>query len=471
VVRKSREVRGLEDKTFRAIRKHNMLKKGDKVLIAVSGGPDSVALLYFLYSILEDYRLDLHVFHLDHKIRGKSSSKDAVFVEKLAEKMDLPISSLNYDVTGYIRDKNLSLQEGARKIRYQLMDQVCNEIGAERIAIGHNADDQVETFLMRIIRGTGPAGLKGIPPVRGKIIRPLIEVRRKEIEDYLEENQIEYCLDESNLKLDYTRNWVRHKVVPLLMQQNEKLQENLQNTIALVSDEEIYLDRIADDELGRIADYGENTVSVKHDELAELPMAIQRRIIRKIIERVKGDLKEIEFKHIETILSRREARGSVRTDLPGEVVAINEYGNLVFGLSEELGAKAESNVERIELNIPGVTSVPSLGIAIDAKIKDIKGVSGVTEKNKEKAFIDFDKLNPPLIARTRLPGDRFIPLGMSGEKKLQDFFVDKKVPKRKRDKIAIVECQGQVVWIGEMIIDDRLKVTSNTEKVLILEVK
>jgi len=471
VARISREVRGLKDKALKAIRKHNMLEKGDKVLVAVSGGPDSVALLYFLYSIHKDYRLDLHVFHLDHKIRGKSSSKDAVFVEKLAEKMSFPISSLCYDVAGYISDKNLSLQEGARKIRYQLIDQVCIEIGANKIAVGHNADDQVETFLMRIIRGTGPAGLKGIPPVRGRIIRPLIEVSRKEIEDYLEENQIEYCLDESNLKLDYTRNWVRHKVVPLLMQQNEKLQENLQNTIALVSDEEIYLDRIADDTLRRIADYGESTASIKYSELTELPAAIQRRIIRKVIERVKGDLKEIEFKHIEAILSQEEAKGSVRTDLPGEIVVINEYGNLVFGLSEELREKTESDVERVQLNVPGVTSVPSLGIAIDAKIKDIKGVTGAVEKNKEKAFLDFDKLIPPLVARTRLPGDRFIPLGMSGEKKLQDFFVDKKVPKRKRDKIAIVECQGQVIWIGEMIIDDRLKVTSNTEKVLILEVK
>lgn len=468
----SKEVRGFEEKVLAVIRKNNMLDKGDKVLVSVSGGPDSIALLYFLSSISSSFKLKLHIFHLDHQVRGEDSIEDSVFVQKQAASLNIPITSLSFDIPGYIPGKNLSLQEGAREIRYQLLGEVCDDIGADRIATGHNADDCVETFLMRVIRGTGTAGLRGIPPVRGRIIRPLIEVSRGEIEEYLASNRLDFRLDETNLKMDYLRNRVRHKLIPLCLEENQRFSQNILDTISIISDDEVFLDQLTEKAFKEISDCeGNGTLVLEHRKILNYPLAIRRRILRKALQLLKGNLREIEFKHIDLVLSEIEDKGSGQIDLPGGIVAINEYGNLVLMLREGLDQESFLRHQKAELNVPGVTTVPLLGIDIVAKLKDAQEIDMDFERKEEKAYLDFDKIDLPLWVRTRFPGDRFVPLGMSGEKKLQDFFVDNKIPKRKRDKIPIIESQGQIIWIGKMVIDNRVKVTKDTEKVLVLEVK
>lgn len=461
-----KKVRDFEEKALETIRKYDMLKADDSVLVSVSGGPDSVALLHFLFSVRTELDIKLHVFHLNHLIRGEVSFEDAAFVEELANQLDLPISSLSFDIPAYICSKNLSLQEGAREVRYQLLHEVGMEVGADKIALGHNADDQVETFLMRIIRGTGPFGLKSIPPVRGQIVRPLIEITRKEIEEYLDRNSIKYRLDESNLKLDYLRNRVRHQLMPLLVAQNDRFHQNVLTTIKLISDDESCLDKLAEQafkEISRPADM----ITFSYAELSKFSLAVQRRVIRRAIETLKGNLREIEFRHIDIILTEMEANGT-RIDLPGGIVVINEYGDLVFTFREEL--KTDSLLGK-ELSIPGTTGISSLGIEINATFQDPKKVDLNRDTDRERAFMDFGKIKLPLLVRTRRLGDRLIPLGMSQEKKLQDFFVDKKVPKRKRDKIPLIESQGRIVWIGGIVIDERVKVTDHTKKILVLEVR
>lgn len=468
----SREVPDLEEKVLAAISKYNMLEKGDKVLISVSGGPDSIALLHLLFSIHTLLNLQLHVFHLDHMVRGDSSREDAIFVKKLASALGIPVNSLSYDIPAYIKDKNLSLQEGAREIRYRLLDEVCDEVGADKIATGHNANDQVETFLMRMIRGTGASGLKGIPPVRGRIIRPLIEVSRNEIEDYLKYNQFDCRLDESNLKMDYLRNRVRQRLIPFCLEENEKFCLNILNTIELISDDDAFLEQMAEDSFGElVGDKGDNVIVIKYAALSKLPIAIQRRVVRRALQLIKGNLKEIEFKHVDLLLGEMGHEGSGPIDLPGGIVVLNEYGNLTITLREELDPKYRCQSLKVELTIPGVTNVPDLGINIIARLEDADKVDVGSNNKKEKAYLDFEKIALPLWVRTRSPGDRFVPLGMSHRKKIQDFFVDNKIPKRKRDRIPIIESQGQIVWIGKIAIDDRVKVTGSTEKVLVLEVK
>lgn len=468
----SREVPDLEEKVLAAISKYNMLEKGDKVLISVSGGPDSIALLHLLFSIHTLLNLQLHVFHLDHMVRGDSSREDAIFVKKLASALGIPVNSLSYDIPAYIKDKNLSLQEGAREIRYRLLDEVCDEAGADKIATGHNANDQVETFLMRMIRGTGASGLKGIPPVRGRIIRPLIEVNRNEIEDYLKYNQFDCRLDESNLKMDYLRNRVRQRLIPFYLEENEKFCLNILNTIELISDDDAFLEQMAEDSFGElVGDEGDNVIVIKHAALSKLPIAIQRRVVRRALQLIKGNLKEIEFKHVDLLLGEMGREGSGPIDLPGGIVVLNEYGNLTITLREELDPKYRCQSLKVELTIPGETNVPDLGINVIARLEDADKVDVGLNNKKEKAYLDFEKIALPLCVRTRSPGDRFVPLGMSHRKKIQDFFVDNKIPKRKRDRIPIIESQGQIVWIGKIVIDDRVKVTGSTEKVLVLEVK
>ena len=468
----SREVPGLEEKVLAAISKYNMLEKGDKVLISVSGGPDSIAMLHLLFSIHALLDLQLHVFHLDHMVRGDSSREDAIFVKKLASALGIPADNLSYDIPAYIKDKNLSLQEGAREIRYRLLDEVCDEVGADKIATGHNANDQVETFLMRMIRGTGASGLKGIPPVRGRIIRPLIDVNRKEIEDYLRYNQFECRLDESNLQMDYLRNRVRQRLIPFCQEENEKFCLNILNTIELISGDDAFLEQLAEDSFGELVrDEGDNAIVLKYAALSKLPIAIQRRVVRRALQFIKGNLKEIEFRHVDLLLGEMGCEGSGPIDLPGGIVVLNEYGNLTITLREELDPKYRHQSMKVELTIPGVTNVPDLGINIIARLEDADKVDVGSNNKKEKAYLDFKKIALPLWVRTRSPGDRFVPLGMAHRKKIQDFFVDNKIPKRKRDRIPIIESQGQIVWIGKIAIDDRVKVTGSTEKVLVLEVK
>lgn len=465
-------VRHLPEQILATIKKYNMLEGGNKVLVSVSGGPDSVALLHLLYSLRVSCDLQLHVFHLDHQVRGENSAKDALFVQKLARSLNLPVSSLSHNIPGYIFNKSLCLQEAAREIRYQLLDEVADEIGADKIAVGHNADDQVETFLMRIIRGTGPCGLRGIPPVRGRIIRPLIEVSREEIEEYLDVNEIEFRVDSSNLKPDYLRNRIRHQLIPLFLEQNERFKENVLNTIALISEDEAFLEQSAKELFEAIAHRDDERALVcQCPKLLSLPPAMQRRVVRMALGSIKGNLREIEYRHVNIILAAVEKGRSDQIDLPGGIVVLIEYGNLVFALSEERKKAISCVKSSIELKIPGITEIPYLDMEIRAKIKCPDKVNPSAPQNREKAYLDLDKLTLPLQVRTRFPGDRFVPLGMSGEKKLQDFLVDKKVSKRKRDRIPIVECQGQIVWVGKMAIDDRVKVMQDTEKVVVLEIK
>ncbi len=449
-----------------------MLEPADKVLVAVSGGPDSIALLHLLHSIDSSFQLALHVFHLDHMMRGKSSAEDAVFVQDQAKALGIPVTSLSFDIPAYIRDKNMSLQEGARIIRYQLLNQVCDQLNFDKIATGHNADDQVETFLIRMIRGTGLSGLTGIPPVRGRIIRPLIGASRTEIEKYLADQELDHRSDESNLKMDYLRNRVRHRLIPLCSEENEGFRDNILNAIMLLREDEAVLTRIADQWFQEAARYENGEILVlQRESLSKLDLAIQRRVLRKAVEIIKGDLKEIEFKHIESALSEMDERGSAQIDLPGRIVILNEYGNIIVALKEHAQGQFRLPSTEIEIKVPGITTIPSLGVDMIAKLEDIQSVDIGRNARAERAYLDLQRVELPLQVRTRVPGDRFIPLGMSKEKKLQDYFVDNKIAKRKRDRIPIVESQGRIVWIAGMTIDDRAKVTKDTEKVLVLEVR
>jgi tRNA(Ile)-lysidine synthase len=468
----SKKVRGFQEDILSTIRRFSMLDPADKILVAVSGGPDSIALLHSLYSIRSSFGLKLHIFHLNHMIRGKNSAEDALFVQEQAQTLNVPLTSLSFDIPADVKGRNQSLQDAAREVRYRLLDQVCDELRFNKIATGHNADDQVETFLMRIIRGAGLSGLTGIPPVRDRIIRPLIEVSREEIEKYLVDSKVGYRLDESNLKMDYLRNRVRHQLIPLCSEENKGFRDNVLNTIALFSGDEDFLKGIADQSFQEVAYYeNEGILVLEHTGFSKLDVAIQRRILRKALELIKGDLKEIEFKHIESVLSEMDENGSGETDLPGGIVILNEYGNIVVASKEEIDRQSRFENDEVEINIPGITPIPSLGVDMIAGLEDIQRVSVDRNKKGKKAYLDFRKVELPLQVRTRIPGDRFIPLGMSSEKKLQDYFVDNKIPKRKRNRIPIIESQGQIVWIGRMAIDDRVKVTKDTEKVLVLELK
>ncbi len=431
-------------------------------MVSVSGGMDSLSLLHLLYDLREDLRVTLHVFHLNHMVRGEEAEEDMRFVKDFAQKLNLPCTALSFDVSAYVAENRLSLEEGAREVRYMLLEKVADEIKADKIVLGHHRDDNVETFLMRILRGAGAEGLRGILPVRGKCIRPLIEVGKEEIENYCQINNLEFRVDTSNLSLFYERNKIRHKLIPVLEEYNPKFKEIISNTIEILDEENAYLSCLAEECLAKLAEQSKDLIKISSLKLLSLPLAIQRRLARKIIELIKGDLRGIEFKHIEKVLEGAAfEEKSFQMDLPGDLVVFSEQKKVVVAKKETL--KKPSLFEQV-LKVPGKTEIEELRVDLAADFVDNKGL--VIKNDKSIAYLDADKLKFPLKVRTRRLGDRFKPLGMQEEKKLHDFFIDEKVVKRERDRVPLVLSGEQIVWVVGYRIDDDFKVDSKTRKVL-----
>ncbi len=455
------------DRVLATIQKYQMLEKGDKILVAVSGGPDSVALLHFLKQIELLYNLELHVFHLNHEIRGKEAAKDAQFVAGFASKVGVSATLMSFNVPLLAEREKLSLEEAAREARYNLMDEVAAKFVADKIALGHHANDQVETFLMRLIRGAGLEGLGSIAPVRDSYIRPFIEITKEDILRYIEDNGLEYRIDASNEDLSILRNKIRHELIPLLAEYNPQFEGSVLKTIEIVREDQSHLDDITTGIFDSLADAGDGFVRIPIQGLIAQSTSLRRRLARKCIKWVKSDLHGIEFKHVEAILNSLETVPiQFELELPGKIIVFTEYEQLVFAKKELF---EPALLEETRLKIPGITVAAPLGIVIEADYVSPRELE--FERNGRVAHLDADKIPGELTVRSRKPGDSFKPFGMTGEKKLQDFFVDEKVPRRERNSVPIVGVGNKIVWVAGFRIDERYRVTEDTKRVLILRIR
>jgi tRNA(Ile)-lysidine synthase len=372
--------------------------------------------------------------------------------------LDVAFMQRSIDVSGYRTAHRMNLQEAARELRYQVFRDVASDIKADRIALAHNADDQAETFFMRIARGAGPAGLAGIPVKRGNIIRPLIETGRSEIEEFLKSRGILPVTDSSNLKGDYFRNMVRLSLMPVLKQANPNLVQSLVHTMAILREEERYFGLIVTKTLMKLI----SRKTGKRIELFLAPMeamdtVILRRVLRRAIEETKG-LERLGFVHIDEIirLIRRSAAGS-RLALPGGIRVIREYALLVL-TSEEPARIAE-----YELSVPGEAVIFGAGLVLTAAFAETAVELG---DERSVVLLDADRMKLPLMVRPRRPGDYFYPMGFGKRKKIQDLFVDMKVPRDERDRIPLVVSGDDIVWVAGVRADDRFRITEQTKKFL-----
>lgn len=473
------EMYGLFKKAEKTIKKYNMLSEGDKVLIAVSGGSDSVFLLYLFNHLKEKYQLSLHVAHLNHGFR-KEAEKDADFVRRLAADLTIPFTSKKIDVPSYAKKKRLSKQEAAREVRYSFLKDVANKKGANKIALGHTADDQAETFIMRMIRGSGPKGMGGINPClqitdcgsRFTVIRPLIEIGRKEIMDYLKKNKISFIQDPSNIADVYMRNRIRNELIPFIEKgYNPRVKESFVHSAEILREEDSFLEDYTRKILSELVTLREKgRIEIALNPFLDLDKAIQRRIVRIIIEELKGSLKGYAMEHINKVIdSIALGQTGKRINLPKGIVVQRDYDHLSFYFKNLKFRTPNSELRTYDVNVPGITKIPELNLKIQAEIRESPVSFG---NGKFQAIFDFEKISDRIRIRKRREGDFFFPIGMGGKgKKLKTYFIDEKIRRDERERIPILVSGNDILWIIGHRQDERYKVEEGTKKVLLIRVE
>lgn len=444
------------------ISRSKMLASGDRVVVAVSGGGDSVCLLDVLSRLKDLFSIDLVVAHFDHGLRLGEDETETQLVASLAESLSLSFETGRAGV--FLKTGDPSLEERARDTRYQFLEEVKTKTQAQKIALGHHLNDQAETVLMRLLRGSGPSGLAGIAPFRDKtVIRPLIELTREEIEGYLKKRKLPYVSDPSNLDTRFMRNSIRLELLPQLKKYQPRIVEILGKTAEIMRRDEAWFEERAE---AWIREFAENEVdekvSIPLPPFAALAEPEKARVIRQALRRVGGNLRAVGFRHVEAI--NRVAAGKrpqARVDLPNGVTVNKIYKNLIF---------FRKNVKALgdfcyPLGGMGEFHLKSAACTITLEVLE-KGNSPDLGASSRVAYLDADCLTQPLKIRNFRPGDRFVPLGMKGHKKVKDFFVDLKIPFETRKRIPILTCGKALVWVCGLRIDDRFKVTPKTRRIL-----
>lgn len=454
------------------IQRRNLLEWGDRVLISHSGGMDSTALLQILYTLKGAYGLHLHVFHLNHLFRQDSARRDALFVKEMASSLHIPCVVETFDVPKYCQERGLGAQEGARLVRYSLLDRVAQETSSNKIALGHQADDQAETVLLNLLRGSGLEGLKGMEPCQGRYIRPLLSIFRHEIEAYCKEKGLPYREDPSNKKEIYLRNRLRLDLIPYIEEHySQKFQEALVRMSGIVREENNYIQERAEKAFQEVAtEVREDELSLDVVSLKGLPLALLRRTLRQAYQALRGSKAGLMFEQVEEIICGLE-RERWQQSLPGGVRVEKSYKTLTFTKREDTGVTTYAYV----LEAPGEIEIPSYGMVLE--VREVK--KALFQRIKEEGpanlsslhciYIDAHKVEFPLTVRTRKEGDVFYPLGLGGKKKVKDFFMDEKIHYQDRGQIPIVtDLTGRIVWIVGLRMSDEVKITTSTKRILSL---
>lgn len=479
-------------KALKTIEFSSMMKSGDRILISISGGPDSTFLTHLLYLMRPVLNLTLFGFCLDHMTRNGESAKDALFVEKLCRELDIELFRQKIDVQKWCRSNIFSFQEGARKLRMEKLLEISKENNIERIATGHNADDNIETFLMYLMRGAGARGLSGIKPVSGKFIRPLIDIFRKDIIAYLDNKKISYCVDRTNIENIYFRNRVRNILIPFISKHFLKsFKSNVLRSINILKCEDEFLRRYSAAKLAEIASIKRSETG-KYAALIEIPVlkikeearAVQRRIVLSAIEMTSGTLENISFKNIDDILRICSLGGESKIIQPEEKIRVFKIGSYIYFMNVDYirllpdefkqflksNGKVDTEKSGKEIKVGTKVKLRDFNLGLSSELLKIsKDKIKFNEVKNTEAFLDYEKIKPPIRVRTWKRGDKFYPLGMQKEKKLQDFFIDSKIPIHLRKLVPVFIDREKIIWVGKYRIDNRVRITEDTKEALHLK--
>ena len=439
-------------------------------MVAVSGGADSVCLLHILAQHWKELGLQLHVAHLNHGLRSSESDADEAYVCKLAKRLELPATIERRDVTSYRARKGGSLEEIAREVRYDFLADVVTKVGARSVAVGHTSDDHVETILLHILRGTGTAGLRGLQPrsilpCSGnsgwlEVLRPLLEITRQETAAYCRRHRLAPRSDSSNESLSFLRNRIRLELLPVLRSYNPGIDKVLLRLANIAGDDISFIEEQASLLWPDLAKKDGDTLYLDVNKMLTLPPALQRQLFRTAVKELRGSIKDVEADHIEAMVDTLSRPAGKRFSLPDGLTLSMEYGRLVMTRTRDLACTLPQLRDAASINIPGETNLAGWRVSAEVTREAVCNDNGLI------ASFDLDRVGKKLVVRRRRPGDRFQPLGMSQTKKLQDFMVDAKIPRTWRDRVPLVSSGGQILWVVGWRIDDRVKVTKKTRKIL-----
>ncbi len=452
---------------------HGMADSKAPLLIAVSGGPDSVCLLHALAGLRDSLPLGLHAAHLDHQLRGRESTADAAYVKVLCGRLAIPVSMDALDVEAYRKGRRMSVEEAARRCRYEFFAAVAKATGAQAVFLGHTADDQAETILMHVLRGSGLSGFRGMERLAraytdGQPLalgRPLLGTWRRETEAYCRESGLEPRVDSSNLAREHTRNRVRLDLLPLLRQFNPRVEEALLRLGESVGQAEEFLEAETAKEWKRLVRQGPDRLTIDQRGLLALDPALAVHLLRRAVRDVRGDLKGIGSTHLQRMLSLAAGPTGKTMRLPGGLTVSKVYEHLVLGGTTPEQAPALGG--DLPLSVPGLTVLPGWRVHVQLLSRD--ETNDAPGEDPHTAVMDGALGHRPLWVRSRKAGDRFQPLGMRSAKKLQDFMVDAKIPRSSREQVPLLCDRKGILWVVGHRIDERAKARPDSERVLRVE--
>jgi tRNA(Ile)-lysidine synthase len=495
-----------ESKVLDSIQRYSLIRRRELVVVGVSGGADSVCLLHVLAKSRKRLGIRLHVAHLNHQIRGVESQADAEFVSNLAGSLGVPITIDRQDVAAYRTERKCSLEEAARELRCAFFARVARKVGAHRIAIGHTRDDQVETILMHIIRGTGIAGLCGLAPCSPLaydsqraslpaeapsvakrhrsnllVIRPLLDITREETANYCQEHQLDARVDSSNLLPSFFRNRLRLHLLPLLRQYNPSIDQALLRLADIAKEDNAFIEQQASGLWDEVARQENKAIYLDKKQMAGLSIALQRHLLRVAVTKLVGDVRDIEASHIEAARSLLNKPAGKISALPHDLLCQGGYHELVIASTAKQSQLPPCPFpplpDEFHLKVPGKTTFSGWNVLASIVREHIdflssRGATSTRGKSYQSnlvAHFDLQKTGMNLSVRRRRPGDRFQPLGMNMPKKLPEFMVDAKIPRSWRGRIPIVCSPQQIIWVAGWRIDGRVKLTEASKEILRLE--
>lgn len=451
----------LEEKTKAFIRQHQLFERGAGIIIGFSGGADSVALLNILYELAQAMELRLAAVHVHHGIR-QEAEEDAIFCEKMCRERQIPFYCKYVNVPKMAEKLHLTEEEAGRKARYDTFEAYRISLGMDHIAVAHHQNDQAETMLFQLFRGSGLRGLAGIPVKRGTVIRPLLGVTRVEIEAYLEQRGLAYVTDKTNESDVYTRNKIRHHIIP----QAEQITSGAVGHMGQASEQlrEVldYMTLQARAFLDKHGAYKKGEFVLTLTEFEQQHIALQKMIVMEGVLLLAGSRKDITQRHIASILHLAGKEGEKRVHLPGEMVVVKSYDKLVFRRKAQIPESGVSDAVKVEPN--AVYTLPD-GRVLETKLLEGENLENIPENDCTKWF-DYDKITGTLFLRNREQGDYLTIRDDGARKSLKEYLINEKIPREARDTLLVLAEGKHIVWVLEKRMSAYYKITAHTQKIL-----